>query len=170
MWSCPWVWLNVKIGLHNRVKALGFQEMTVPRCAYRSQGKLEAISLPSQTFIPGLTCGPVLCKKGSQWPDSMIHFLITQTCLKMVHFAVLKVLIATKEHCCSSAQLSHNWVLEIFITGGEKDAALREIKTCSSLISLTSARVLQEVKSMKTDIKRTNEWTGIKLIISKQLL
>lgn len=64
----------------------------------------------------------------------------------MVHFAVLKILIVRKEHYCSSAQLSHNCMLEIFTAGGEKGAAQREIKTC---------RILQEVKSMKTDMKRT---------------
>lgn len=132
MWLCSWIWLNAKISLHNRVKALGCQKMTVPCCAYRSKGKLEAISLPSKGFTPGLTHGPVLCQKCSQWPDSMTQLLITLTCLKMLHFAVLKVLISRKEHYCSSAHLSHTWVPEIFTTGGVKGAVLREIKTCSS--------------------------------------
>lgn len=125
----------MKISLHNQVKALGCQKMTVPCCVCRSKGKLEAISLPSQGLTPGLTVGQPFARNAPSGPDSMIQLLITQTCPKMVHFAVLKSLIARKEHYCSCAQLSYNWVLEIFTPGGEKGAALREIKTCSSLFN-----------------------------------
>lgn len=119
-------------------------------------------------FTPGLTCGPVLCQKCSQWSDSMIQLFIIQTCLKMVHFAVLRVLIARKEHYCSRAYLSHDWVLEIFSTGGVKVAALREIITYSSLFNKCQSTAGS--KNNEDWHEENYEWTGIKSIISQQLL
>jgi len=46
--------------------------MAVPPSAHRPKGKLEATA-QQQGFTPGLTCGPVLCQRCSQWPDSTIQ-------------------------------------------------------------------------------------------------
>lgn len=84
---------------------------------------------------------------------------------KNVHFAVLKFLISRKEHYCSRAHLSHTWVLEKFTTGGVKGAALREIKTCSSLFN--KCQSMARSKNHENWHEENYEWTGIKWILSK---